>query len=389
MAVGIRVSLWCRAVGVEVRPVRSRRDLARFIRLPERIYRNEPLWVPPLRFERRRFLDRSRNPFFEHGEAEYLVAWRDGEPAGRISAHIDRQLNQYHGNRWGLFGFFECEEDSEVARELLGAAERWLAERGRDRALGPASFTMNDEAGILIEGRDRRPMVQEPWQPDYYRLLLEEAGYGKAMDLLMWHQMIANKDRFLTVLFELADKLEPEHGIVVRHLRKSDLEDEARRFVEVYNAAWKDNWGFVPISESEMIHTAKENRLLLDSNWMMFAEKDGEPVAAALTVPDYNQVLAKLGGRLLPFGWLKAVRERRRIDRVRVGFLGVKPEYQHTGVAAGLYVEHLRMAEATPQKGGDLGWVLEVNEPMNRGMEAMGARLVKRYRMYERPLDGG
>ena len=371
---------------LEIRPVRSRRDLTRFIRLPERIYRNEPRWIAPLRFERRRFLDRSRNPFFRHGEAEYLLAWRGDTPVGRISAHVDRKLNEYQDNRWGLFGFFECEDDPEAARALLGAAEGWLSERGSDRALGPASFAMNDECGVLLEGHEHPPMIQQPWTHPYYNRLLDDAGYRKAADLLMWHLMVDDRDRVLPVIFELAEKLEPDHGITLRHLRKRDLEEEARRFVDVYNAAWKDNWGFVPLGYDEMIHTANESRLLLDPNWIMFAEKDGETVAAALTVPDVNQVLAKLHGRLLPFGWLALLRGRRTIDRVRVGFLGVKPEYQHTGVAAALYAEHYEMAAKTPQKGGEMGWILESNTAMNRGMEAMGGTVVKRYRMYEKLL---
>ncbi len=370
----------------EVRPVRSRRDLARFIRLPERIYRNEPRWIPPLRFERRRFLDRSKNPFFGHGEAEYFLAWRDGTPVGRISAHIDRRLNEYQDNRWGLFGFFECEEDQAAATALLRTGERWLSERGRDRALGPASFAMNDECGVLLDGYQHPPMIQQPWTHPYYKNLLEDAGYEKAMDLLMWRLMVDDRRKVLPVISEMAEKLEPEHGITIRHLRKSELEDEARRFVDVYNAAWRDNWGFVPLSYEEMVHTAKENRLLLDPNWIMFAEREGETVGAALTVPDFNQVLAKLGGRLLPLGWLTALREKGRVDRVRVGFLGVKPEYQHTGVAAGLYIEHFEMAARTPQKGGEMGWILESNTAMNRGMEAMGGTVVKRYRMYEKAL---
>jgi GNAT superfamily N-acetyltransferase len=371
----------------EVRPVRSRRDLTRFIRLPERIYRNEPRWIAPLRFERRRFLDRSTNPFFDHAEAEYFLVWRDGRPVGRISAHIDRNLNEFHQNRWGLFGFFECEDDPEAAGGLLAAAEDWLRERGRDRALGPTSFTLNDEFGILVEGHEIPPMIQQPWSHRYYPRLLQGAGYEKAMDAFMWSlDVFQMGERALPVIWELAEKLEPEHGITIRHFRKRDLEAEARRFIEVYNAAWKDNWGFVPETEREMIHIARKNRLLLDPDWIMFAERDGETVAAALTVPDFNQVLAKLDGRLLPFGWVKAIRAWRRIDRVRVGFLGVKPEYQHTGVAAGLYAEHYRMAEKKPQHGGETGWILETNTAMNRGMEAMGGEIVKRYRIYEKEL---
>jgi GNAT superfamily N-acetyltransferase len=372
---------------VDVRPVRSRRDLTRFIKLPFRLHRNEPNWVPPLVFERRRFLDRKKNPYFHHAEAEYFLAWRDGEPAGRVTAQIDRNFNEYHGERSGHFGFFESEDDPEVARSLLEAAESWLRERGMERMIGPLDFTMNDECGLLIEGYERKPMVKQPWQPPYYKALLEGAGMEKAIDLFMWELHISDRQKILPVLFELAEKLEPEHGIRVRHMRKKDLEDEIRRFQEIYNAAWKDNWGFVPLTYEELLHTAKESKPVLSEDWMMAADTaDGETVAIALTVPDVNAVLARLGGRLLPFGWLRLLRDVKKVDSVRVGFLGVKPEYQHTGVAAGLYVEHFDMAEVTPQKWGEMGWILETNTAMNRGMEAMGGRVVKKYRVYERPV---
>ncbi len=372
---------------VDVRPVRSRRDLTRFIKLPFRLHRNEPNWVPPLVFERRRFLDRSKNPYFHHAEAEYFLAWRDGEPAGRVTAQIDRNFNEYHGERSGHFGFFESEDDPEVARSLLEAAESWLRERGMERMFGPFDFTMNDECGLLIEGYERKPMVKQPWQPPYYRALLEGAGMEKAVDMFMWELHISDRQKILPVLFELAEKLEPDHGIRVRHMRKKDLEDEIRRFQEIYNAAWKDNWGFVPLTYEELLHTAKESKPILSEDWMMAADTaDGETVAIALTVPDVNAVLARLGGRLLPFGWLRLLRDVKKVDSVRVGFLGVKPEYQHTGVAAGLYVEHFDMAEVTPQKWGEMGWILETNTAMNRGMEAMGGRVVKKYRVYERPV---
>jgi GNAT superfamily N-acetyltransferase len=376
-------------VSLEVKPVRSRADLRRFIRLPWRIYRTADPWVPPLLFERRRYLDRSRNPWFEHGEAEYLLAWRDGDPVGRISAQVDHAFNDFHASRWGWFGFYESVDDPAVASALLEAAEDWLRARGCDRMVGPASLTMNDEAGILVEGYERPPIIQTPWHHPYYRRLLEGAGLAKATDLLMWEQYLADNDP-MPILFELHAKLEPEHGITIRNMRKRDLRAEVRRFVEVYNAAWSENWGFVPISERELAHAVEEAGPILDEDWLFVAEKDGEAVAAGLTFPDFNQVLARLDGRLLPFGWARALWARRRIDRVRVGFLGVKPEFQHTGVAAGLYVEHFRTAARKPQTGGEMGWILETNTAMNRGMEAMGARVVKRYRMYERSLrDGG
>lgn len=372
--------------GVEVRAVGSRKDLDRFIKLPWRLYRGAERWVPPLISERRRHLDRSKNPFFEHAEAEYFLAWRDGEVVGRISAHVDHRLNEVQGEDWGLFGFFESEDDPEVAAALLSAAEGWLRERGLSRMLGPFDFTTNHECGLLVEGFERPPQILEFWHHPYLGPLLEGQGLSKAMDLLKWELHISDREKVLPIVFELAEKLEPEHGITVRHMRKRDFEAEIRAFKEVYNSAWEQNWGFVPLTENELRHYAKELKPILDENWAMIAEKDGEVVGAALTLPDFNQVLKRLNGRLLPFGWLTALRARREIDAVRVLALGVKPEYQHTGVAAAFYVEHFNMAASTPQTGGEMGWILETNEAMNRGMEAMGGRIVKRYRVYEKGI---
>jgi GNAT superfamily N-acetyltransferase len=376
-------------VSLEVRPVRSRRELMRFVKLPWRLYRNEPLWVPPLHSERKRHLDRERNPFFEHAEAEYFLAWRDGEPVGRITAHVDQRFNEFQGNDWGLFGFFECEEDHDTARALLQSAEAWLADRGRDRMVGPMDFTTNHECGMLVEGHERPPQVLEFWHHPYYQELLERYGLAKAMDLYKWELHISDREKVLPVLFELAEKLEPEHGIRIRHMRRRDFHEEVRRFMEIYNAAWERNWGFVPLTDGELEHYAKELKPILDENWAMIAEMDGETVGAALTLPDYNQVLKRLNGRLLPFGWAKALLARRKIDSVRVFALGVKPEFQHTGVAAAFYVEHFNMAAKTPQKWGEMGWILEANTAMNRGMEAMGGRIVKTYRIYDKALAAG
>jgi GNAT superfamily N-acetyltransferase len=372
-------------VPVEIRPVASRGELMRFIRLPWRIYRNHPLWVPPLIYERKRFLNRTKNPFFTHGEAEYFLAWRDGEAVGRISAQIDRDFNDFHENAWGMFGFFESDDDPEVATALLEAAEAWLKERGRDRMVGPMDFTMNDESGIVIEGHDLPPMIKQPYHPRYYQRLVEGAGLTKAMDLFMWNLEVEDRTKVLPIIWELDEKLEPEHGIKLRKMRKKDLQAELDRFLEIYNIAWSKNWGFVPIRREEMEHTAKEMKPILDEDWMMACDTaDGETVGIALTIPDVNQVFKRMNGRVLPLGWLKFLLGRRKIDRLRVGFLGVRPEYQHTGVAAAMWAEHFRMAEVKPQTGGEMGWILETNTAMNRAMEGMGGRIVKRYRVYER-----
>ncbi|MDX6667205.1 MAG: hypothetical protein QOK04_585 [Solirubrobacteraceae bacterium] len=373
---------------VEIRPVAGRRELRTFIKLPWRLYRNETNWVAPLLMDLRKRLDRSRNPFFEHAEAEYFLAWRDGRAVGRITAHIDRNFNEFQGNDWGLFGFFECEEDPEAAHALLDTAAAWLRDRGRSRMVGPMDFTTNDECGLLIEGHERTPIILTPWSHRYYPQLLEGAGLTKAMDTLMWELYVhGQREKVHPAIWEMADRLEEEHGIVVRHMNKRDLQAEVERFLEVYNAAWERNWGFVPLTDEEVRDYAKDLRPVLDENWAMIAEKhDGEVVGAGLTLPDYNQVLAHLNGRLLPFGWAKALYWRRKIDRVRVFALGVKPDYRHTGVAARLYQMHFDSAERTPQKGGEMGWILETNDAMNRAMEGMGGTVTRRYRIYEREL---
>jgi GNAT superfamily N-acetyltransferase len=374
-------------MAVQVEPVRSKRDLNAFIKLPFRLYAGEEYWVPPIIADRRRFLDRSKNPFFEHGEAEYFLARRDGAVVGRITAQIDRHLHEFQGNRWGQFGFFESVDDQEVATALVDAADAWVRERGCDRLVGPFDFTTNDECGVLVEGFERLPVVLMNWTHPYYPRLLEGAGLVKAMDTLMWTLNVVDRDKVHPAIFEMAAKVETEHGITCRHMRKRDLEAEVGRFLEVYNEAWQRNWGFVPLTDSEVRHYAKQLRPLLDENWAMIAETaDGRVAGAALSLPDYNQVFRTMNGRLLPIGWLKFLLGRRKIDRVRVFALGVKKEFQHTGIAAKFYEMHYDSAERTPQSHGETGWILETNKPMNRAMEGMGGEVVSRYRIFEREL---
>lgn len=372
---------------IEVRPVSSKRERDAFIKLPYRLYAGESNWVAPLLFERRQFLDPRKNPFFQHAQVQLFLAYAGDRVVGRISAHIDTNLDAFQGTEWGLFGFFECEDDPEVATALLDAAEVWLKARGRKNMIGPMDFTTNDECGLLIEGHERPPIILSGWHHRYLQTLLEGPGaMEKAMDLLMWDLQVGNRDRVHEAIWQVADDVEAKHGIVCRNFVKKDIEAEVGRFLEVYNAAWEKNWGFVPLTGEEVRHYAKTLKPVLDENWAMVAEKKdtGEVVGAALTLPDYNQVLHGLNGRLLPFGWIKALRARKKIDKVRVFALGVKPEYQHTGVAARFYQMHFDAAERTPQTGGEMGWILETNKPMNRAMEGMGGEVVRRFRVYER-----
>jgi hypothetical protein len=375
---------------VSIQPVRTRRELKRFVKVPFHLHRDHPQWVAPLVFERMEFLDRKKNPYFEHAEAEYFIAERDGEPVGRITAQIDHRWDEFQGGSDAMFGFFESVDDREVAVALIDAAAEWAAGKGRARILGPMDFTTNEEIGILVEGFERRPMILEPWHPPFYAGLIEAEGFAKTMDVLMWELQFGDLkegERFDPAIHAAAKKALEDEGIAIRNMSKRDMSAEVRRFMDVYNEAWGDNWGFVPITDAEVEFQAKNLKQVIDEDWTFMAEKDSEVVGAALTLPDINQVMAKLGGRLLPFGWLRFLLGKGKVDQLRVFALGVKHEYRHSGVAAGLYLKHLETA-ARPGAigGGEMGWILETNGPMNRAMEGMGGKVVKRYRIYERAL---
>jgi hypothetical protein len=370
-----------------IRPVRNGRDLKRFVNLPYRLHQGTP-WIPPLKLERRLFLNRRLNPYFKHGEAEYFLALRGERVVGRVSAQVDHAFNEFHASRWGMFGFLELEDDPEAMAALLDVAADWLRQRGCDRMVGPMDFSMNEESGVLIEGHELEPMIRQPWHPPYYQRLCEQAGLEKAMDLYSWILEISDRKDMLPILPELDKRARSEHGVKIRRMSRRRLRQEMDRFAEIYNAAWSENWGFVPYSKQDLDTYTMDMHLVFNRNWFMVAEKDGETIAVAITLPDINQVLKKMKGRLLPLGWWHYLNRDRICDRVRVGFLGVKPEHQHTGVAASLYVEHFDTAERVRQKYGEAGWILETNEAMNRGLEAMSAEIVKKYRLYERALQG-
>ena len=350
--------------------------------------------MPPLVFERMQFLDRKKNPWFEHGEAEYFLAERDGEPVGRISAHLDRRWDEYQGGRDAMFGFFETAEDPEVVRALFDAATEWAAARGRERILGPMDFTTNDEIGILIEGFERRPMILEPWHPPYYQRLIEAEGFAKAMDVLMWELRMGELkegEKFDPSIHEAAEKALRDEGIVIRNMRKREMAAEVRRFMDVYNEAWGDNWGFVPITDAEVEFQAQE------------------PEAGARRGVDLHGRKGRRGGRggADPAGHQPGDGEaEREAAALRLGQVPARQAQDRPG--AGLRPRgqarlppHRRRRRALPRAhrrwrrcrarstGGEMGWILETNEPMNRAMEGMGGKIVKKYRLYERSLAGG
>jgi GNAT superfamily N-acetyltransferase len=372
-------------MSIEVSAVRGFGDLREFVALPFALHQNTP-WIPPLKLERYAFLTRKLNPYFTHGQAAYFLARRQGRVVGRVTAQIDFNFNEFHDSRWGMFGFLDFEDDPELLPALLDTAASWLRARGCERMVGPMDFWMNDEAGVLIEGFEHEPLIRQPWHPPYYQRRCEEAGLTKAMDLFSWDLSISDRERMNPVLPKIAERALTKHGITIRKMSRRHLRREMDEFAKVYNAAWSRNWGFVPYSKEDLDEYARTLQLVYAREWFMIAEQEGKTIAMAITIPDIHQVYKKMQGRLLPLGWFYYLIRARIIDRVRVGFLGVLPEYQHTGVAAALYLEHFDVAARTGQDAGEAGWILETNTAMNRGLEAMGGRIVKRWRVYERLL---
>jgi GNAT superfamily N-acetyltransferase len=375
--------------GLRVRAARDRRDLKRFVDLPYRLHARDPLWVPPLRRDVELLLSRQKNPFFEHAEAEYFLAERDGEVIGRIAAISNHLHNETHGDRVGFFGFFETIDDQAVADRLLEAAAEWCRAKGHDVLRGPASFSVNDECGLLVDGFDTPPALMMPHNPRYYVTLLERAGFAKAKDL--WVYEGGREDRYVPVPERLArgtELIRQRMGITIRPLDMKDFEGEVERIKELYNAAWEKNWGFVPMTEHEIDHLAEQFKPVVIPELVPMAVKDGKLIGFGITLPDLNVVFRRnRSGRMFPMIlkllWLL---KTRRIRRARILLLGVLPEYRGKGVDAMLYHWIWTKSGERGIYWGEAGWILEDNPAMNAGLEKMTFKVYKTYRLYDRPI---
>jgi GNAT superfamily N-acetyltransferase len=374
-------------MSLTVEPVRSKRDLAPFLRVPYRIYgKNHPQYVHPLLGQMKAFLDRKKNPFFRHSEAELWVARQDKEPVGRIAAAVDHASNEHHGERVGYFGFYEAPEDAEVAHTLLETAADWIASRDLTTMRGPGCFSTNHEyLGLLIEGHERRPVLGMPWQPPYYLGQMEAFGLVKAKDLLAWDYHVTDgqvPERFA----RFARRFEDRMDFTIRKFRLDRFWDDVEIVRKLYFDAWRDNWGFAPMDEEEFRHSAKDMKSMVDPNFLLIAERDGEPIGFSMTTQDFNEALHPLNGKLLPFGWLKFLRAKRNLHGCRTLLLGVKPEHRQRGVDIMLIYETMKYGLAHGYNRSECSWILEDNEVMNRVLERGGATLKNVYRILEKPV---
>jgi hypothetical protein len=368
---------------------RSRGDLSRFFDVADALYASDPLFVAPIRSDVARVFQ-DENPFFRHGEMQLFVARRNGRDVGRIAAILDRNHNEFHGEKAAFFGFFESENDPETAGKLLEAAAVWGRERKMRVLRGPTNPTLNDEAGLLVEGFDSPPVVMMTYNPTHYAALLEGQGFRKTKDLLaFWFPLEEKPLERLTRVAERFRKRSPE--IRVRNVTKRGLAEDLAKIREVYNEAWEKNWGFVPMTGEEMDFMAARLKPLLVPELLWIGEAprpDGslEPMAFMLMLPDYNVAIAPTRGRLLPFGWLKFLLARGKIRTVRVVTLGVKTPWRQSGIQSIMMADSLRFLLRRGYTGAEVSWLLEDNELVIAAVRLWGGRLYKTYRIYEKTL---
>ena len=374
---------------VTVRPIQDRRDLSAFLRVPWPIYAGDPHWVPPLLIERAQLLAPS-NPFFEHARWQGWIAWRDGKPVGRISAQIDDLHQQRYGDSTGYFGLFECIDDTAVARALIAAARGWLRERGMRRIAGPFNLGINQEIGVLVEGFTTPPKVMMGHARPYYDALLRACGLRKATDVLAYEiETLFPISRAMTsVLDRYRDRVQ------VRPLDKRRLAAELEIMRDIFNDAWANNWGFVPFTDKEFRAVGKEMLLLIPPDLVQIADLDGTPAAFMVTLPNINEAIMDLNGRLLPFGWLKLLwrLKVRYPTSGRVALMGVRQPFQNTRTGAALAFAVINASRAPVSGAGirtaEMSWILEDNKGMRSIIESISGVVSKRYRMYQGTLDG-
>jgi GNAT superfamily N-acetyltransferase len=379
---------------VRIVPVTSEKQRRTFAKFPWQLYRDDPNWVPPLYGDRLKKLDPAKYPFHEHAEVQLFLALRGEEVVGTISTHINHRHNEVWQDKVGFFGFFEVIEDYTVAEALLGTAEDWLRERGMEAIRGPESFTQEEECGLLVDGFDGPPVIQNAYNPRYYQGFVERAGFEKAHDLYAWHLRTSIFDhdvqRLPRKFVQVAERARQRANLVVRNLDMKRFDEELQLFKTIYNLSWEQNWGFVPLTDPDLEHLAAEVKPFIDPNLVHLAAVDGEPAGVSLGLPDMYQALLKARPQpnkwSLPWTLVKLLWHARRIDTFRLWAMGVVPEWRGCGIEAVLIVEVARAAFAAGYEYCEMGWTLESNDMINRIIDRLGGRIYRTYRIYEKPV---
>jgi GNAT superfamily N-acetyltransferase len=371
---------------IDVKRVASKKDFRRFIRFPWEVYRGDPNWVPPLIMDVKDRLNIKKNPFFEHAERELFLAWRDDAVAGRVAAVIDHRHNTFHEEKVVFFGMYESLNDLDTAKALLQTVSAWGKSRGMDTLRGTVNLSMNEECAFLLEGFDSPPAVMMPYNPRYYNDLMEACGLAKARDL---HAFLLARDHESAAKVKgIVDKIKEHTTVTSRPINLKKWAEEAEKITFVYNNAWVKNWGFVPWTENEMKDIVKRLKQVADPDLVIIAEDKGQPVGFSFALPNLNELLIKINGRLLPFGIFRMLSGRKRIKGIRMLVFGVLKEYQHTGLAYLLAEEMKRRGFGKGYQWAELSWTLEDNEAVNKFATSIGGSIHKKYRIYETKIEG-
>lgn len=371
---------------MEIIPVTSQYDLMRFIKFPHKLYKGDENWVPKLITDEKKFFNPKKNPYYAHSDVMLFIAMAKDKIVGRISAHTNTLHNKVHHDKVGFFGFFESINDQDVANKLFDTAGNWLRTKGCNAMRGPMNFSTNDECGLLIKGFDTPSMVMMPYNKKYYQSLIENAGLDKEMDLFAYIGKVQPApDR----IKKLSDKLEKRGRFTIRSLNKKNrktFKKDIETIFEIYTKAWENNWGAVPMTNLEFKHIVSELMPIVVPELVFIAEIDGEPAGFSMTLPDYNFILKKMNGHLFPFGLLKALYYKNKIPRLRVITMGVIKKFQGRGIDTVFYAKSFEVANKRGYKEGELSWILENNDMMNKIAKSLNAELYKTYRIFEDKL---
>jgi len=367
-----------------VKQVLTRATQKDFVMLPYRLYKENPYWVPQLIQEEKRTFDQRQSPFLKKNKVTFFVCYRRSEPVGRIAAIINHIHNRYHHDKVAFFGFFESIDDEQVAKVLFESATVWVKEQGAEVLRGPTNYSMNDVAGLLIHGFDQSPYILMPYNPPFYQGLLEKNGFRLAMRFLAY-EVTAGTIRFPRFLDRLERRLN-DGDIQIRPLNLKELARDFKMICDIMNQAWAENWGFTPVSFEESMEDFRKVKIFAPHDLILIAEYQGQPAGFAIALPDINQVLKPLNGRLFPFNWLKLLRNIKKINRIRVVLMGVLKEHRHRGIDLMFYKKIVDHSRKYNYQRAELSWILESNEMMNRVLEHINAKVTKNYAIFEKEI---
>lgn len=372
---------------LSVREITTPKEIKQFIRFSWNIYVNDSNWIPPLILEQMNMLNKKKSPFFEFGEAAYFMAYRDGRPVGRITAHINRRHNEVHQKKDGFFGFYECLQDDEASRALLKTAEDWLRARGMNKIIGQENFTVYDEIGFMIKGWDAvpsTPVILETYTPKYYLDQIQKAGYQKEID---WIAFLVKDDHPLKEsLFKIKERVLSRNKLTMRPVNLKRLDLEMPKLKTIFNGAWKENWGHYPFTDRQFDLIADFLKIIVDPRLCLLVEDQGKPVGCSVTVPDINPSVQKMNGRLFPLGIFHFLRGKKKAKGLRTFMMGVVQEYRGLGVDVAMVLETFEAGRKLGYKWSECSLIVETNKRMIDAMNTWGGDPYKVYRLFSKKL---